>query len=191
MPCLTILPHLWTAYRELQDAEVQENDQQIKAPITSETLFENLIQQIEVAVDAVASQVPYTAAQIVSIALTLIEQLGTYYDGVKEWQQKCTADKTWVAFKDFFAQEFREVRVVTRTKQSERLAQYFLEDGKANAATLTSMQTTQTSALSNIATATASNRHAVTLLTTTNATLTAHLQTENATIATLQTCING
>ena len=62
MLCLTILTHLWTNYGELQDYKVQENDQRTKAPITDETLFEDLVQQIEVAVDAVASQVPYTAA---------------------------------------------------------------------------------------------------------------------------------
>ena len=62
VPCLTILTHLWTTYGELQDYEVQENDQQTKAPITDETLFKDLVQKIEVAVDAVASQVPYTAA---------------------------------------------------------------------------------------------------------------------------------
>ena len=58
----------------------------MKVPITDETLFEDLVQQIKVAVYAIASQVPYTAAKILSIAFTLIEQLGTYWDGVKEWQ---------------------------------------------------------------------------------------------------------
>ena len=102
MTCLTIFIHLWTAYGEIQDYDVQENDQIIKAPITDETIFEDFVQQIKVAIDAVASQVPYTAAQIVSIAFTLIEQSGTYRDGVKEWRQILTADKTWVAFKVFF-----------------------------------------------------------------------------------------
>ena len=84
MPCLTILTRLWTAYGELQDYKVQENDQRMKAPITDDTLFEDLVQKIEVSVDAVALQVPYTAAQIVSIAFALIEKSGTYRDGVKE-----------------------------------------------------------------------------------------------------------
>ena len=88
MPCLTNLTHLWTTYGEIQDYEVHANYQQMKVPITNETLFEDLVQKTEVAVNAVASKVTYTAAQIVSTAFTLIEQLGTYRDGVKEWRQK-------------------------------------------------------------------------------------------------------
>ena len=60
----------------------------MKVPITDETLFKDLIQQIEVAVNAIATQVTYTAAQILLIAFTLIEQLETYRDSVKEWQKK-------------------------------------------------------------------------------------------------------
>ena len=60
----------------------------MKVPITDETLFKDLVQQIEVAVNAVATQVTYTAAQILLIAFTLIEQLETYRDSVKEWQKK-------------------------------------------------------------------------------------------------------
>ena len=104
--CLDILTHLWTTYGVLQDFEVQENDLRMKQPITAETLFEEFFEQIETAVDAVAKQVPYTKQQIVSIAFTTAENAGIYYDGVKEWRQKYTADKTWEASRIFFAREF-------------------------------------------------------------------------------------
>ena len=55
----------------------------MKQPITSETLFEYLLEQIEVLVDDVASQVPYTLQQIFSIAFTFVDKLGLYYDGTK------------------------------------------------------------------------------------------------------------
>ena len=54
-----------------------------------------------------------------SIAFTMVENSKIYYDGVKEWRQKVTADKTWEAFKTFFAREFREIRVQPRTSASE------------------------------------------------------------------------
>ena len=162
----------------------------MKAPITNQTLFEDLVQQIEVTVNAMASKVLYTAAQIVLMAFTLIKQSITYRDGVKEWRQKRTADKTWVTFKDLFAREFREARMVPRTSQAEWYAQYCLEDGQANAAILTAMQMTQTTALGKLATETAFDCHAVTVLTITNAKLTVQMQTATATIATLQTRIN-
>ena len=105
--CLEILSHLWSTYGVLQDYEVQENDVKMKTAISAEILFKDFFEKIETAVDAVATQVPYSRHQIGSIAFTLVENAGIYYYGVKEWRQKDTADKTWEAFKTFFAREFR------------------------------------------------------------------------------------
>ena len=58
----------------------------MKKAISSETLFEDFVEKIETAVDAVATQVPYTREQIVIIAFTIVENAGIYYDGVKEWR---------------------------------------------------------------------------------------------------------
>ena len=74
--CLEILTHLWTTYGVLQDFKVQENDLIMKQPITAETLLEEFVKQIETAVDAVATQVPYTRQRIVSIAFTAVENYG-------------------------------------------------------------------------------------------------------------------
>ena len=113
------MSHLWSTYGVLQDYEVQENDVKMKTAISAETLFEDFVEKIETAVDAVATQVPYTREQIVSIAFTIVENAGIYYDGVKEWRRKYTADKKWEAFKTFFAREFREIRIQPRTSASE------------------------------------------------------------------------
>ena len=55
----------------------------MKKTIAAKTLFEEFVEQIETAVDVVATQVPYTRQQIVSIAFTMVENAGIYYDGVK------------------------------------------------------------------------------------------------------------
>ena len=55
--CLEILPHLWSTYGVLQDYEVQENDVKMKKSISAEDLFEDFVEQIKTAVDAVATQV--------------------------------------------------------------------------------------------------------------------------------------
>ena len=57
----------------------------MKQPIMDKSLFEEFVEHIETAVDAVATQVPYTIKQIVSIAFTTVENAGIYYDDVKEW----------------------------------------------------------------------------------------------------------
>ena len=84
-----------TGYGALKDYKVQENNVRMKKSISAEILFEEFVEQIETAVDAVATQVPYTRQKIVSIAFTIVENAGIYYDGVKEWRRKDIADKTW------------------------------------------------------------------------------------------------
>ena len=82
-----------------------------------ETLIEDFVEHIETAVEAVATQVPYTK-KIVNIAFVSVENVGIYYDGVKECRCKDITDKTWDAFKIFFAREFREICVQPRTSES-------------------------------------------------------------------------
>ena len=158
----------------------------MKQPITAETLFEDFVEQIETAVDAVAMQVTYTKEQIVSIAFTSVENAGIYYDGVKKWSRKDTAEKTWDAFKKCFARKFREIRVLPRTSASEGYGAHCTRVGHANADVLEEMQQQQAEALANLATATVAGRQAVTALSSSNKKLTNELSTTTATIATLQ-----
>ena len=93
MDYLRSIARLWSTRKRCKDEK----------SISAETLFEEFVEKIETAVDAVATQIPYTRQQIVSIAFTMVESDGIYYNGVKEWRRKDTADKTWEAFKTFFA----------------------------------------------------------------------------------------
>ena len=106
----------------------------MKQPITAKTLFEEFVEQIKTAVNAVATQVPYTRQQIVSIAFTMMENAGIYYDGVKEWCRKDAEEKTWEAFKTFFTREFREIRVQPQTSASEGYGTNSMRGGHANSA---------------------------------------------------------
>ena len=121
-----------------------------------------------------------------SIEFTMVENAGIYYDGVKEWRRKDTADKTWEAFKKFFAREFREIRIQPRTSASEGYGTTTnMRGGHANAAEFERQQQ-QVEALANLATATAADSQAVAELSISNTTLTHELRTATATIATLQ-----
>ena len=81
----------------------------------------DFVEQIETAVDAVATKVPYIRQQIVSIAFTIVENAGIYYDGVKEWRQKDTADKTWEAFKTYFRKRVQRYKSPTTDISVRRL----------------------------------------------------------------------
>ena len=48
----------------------------MKQPISAETFFEEFVEKIETAVNAVATQVPYTRQKIVSIAFRMVENAG-------------------------------------------------------------------------------------------------------------------
>ena len=114
---------------------MQENDVKMKESISAETLFEDVVEQIDTAVDAVATKVPYTRQQVVSIAFTIVENDGIYYDGVKEWRRKETADNIWEAFKTFFARKFREIMFHPSTSASEGYGTTTnMRGGHANAA---------------------------------------------------------
>ena len=82
-----ILTHLITKYAELIDEDVQDVSRKIKEPISSETLFEEFVKQIEWNQEVVAVQNPYSPAQIVSIAYKNIEKYRLYQDDCQEWSR--------------------------------------------------------------------------------------------------------
>ena len=75
----------------------------MKQPITAETLLKEFVEQIEVSVYSVATKLLYTLEKNFSIAFTLVEKSGLYYDGAKEWRRKPVIDRTWDKFKEFFS----------------------------------------------------------------------------------------
>ena len=115
----------------------------------------------------------------------MVENAGIYYDGVKEWRRKDTAEKTWEYFRTFFAKEFREIRVQPWTSAPEGYGANIMIGGNSNAAEI-EMQQQQAEALANLATATAADRQAVAELSISNTTLTHELRAATVTIETLQ-----
>ena len=96
-----------------------------------------------------------------SIAFTIMEKSRIYYDGVKEWRRKDTADKTWEAFKTLFEREFREIRIQPRTSASEGYGTTTnMRGGHSNAAEFERQQQ-QAEALADLATATEADRQEV------------------------------
>ena len=115
-----------------------------------------------------------------------MENAGIYYDGVKEWRRKYTAEKTWDAFKTFFAREFQEIHVLPQTSASKGYGAHCTRVGHANAAVLEEMQHQKAEALANLESATVADRQAVTALISSNATLTNELRAATAITTMLQ-----
>ena len=104
---LEIMTHLISEYAKLEEEDIQEIDRKIKEPISGETLFKELFEQIECNQEAVAVQNPYSPAQIFSMAYANIDKCGLYQDDCRDWSRKPKIEKTWVKFKTHFARAFK------------------------------------------------------------------------------------
>ena len=89
---LTILTHLWTTYGTLREEDVQDFYKALKTAISADTCFKDFVDQIEDNTDAVSSQNPYSPAQIVSIAYTIVNATGFYSLDCKNWRHKPAID---------------------------------------------------------------------------------------------------
>lgn len=85
---LTILTHLLTEYSQISDRAVQENNVQMKNDINGETDFEDLILQIEDAVENETTQHLYTDQQDMSIGSTIMERCGFYHEDKQDKDDK-------------------------------------------------------------------------------------------------------
>ena len=109
---------------------------------------------------------------------------------ILRWRQRVApkghGNKTWEAFRTFFARDFREIRFKPWTSASKGYGANCMRGGHANAVDRDDMQQQQAEALANMATATTADRQTVTALSSSNTTMTQELRIATATIATLQ-----
>jgi hypothetical protein len=125
---------------------------------------------------------PYGAAMIVNVAYTLVFNTGLFPNSCHAWQSRAIATKIWAPFKIDFATAHGELRLTNQTTQQSgfRSANMMIEQGRDD-----SMQETA-EAISQLATATASDWGMVATLTTTNAKLANQLEAAHALIAQLK-----
>jgi hypothetical protein len=165
-----MLTHLYTSYGRLTPADLQGNDTRLRNPYDPNQPIQALFDQIKDAdALAAAAQAPYSPAQIVSIAYTLVFATGTLPEACREWRPN-PSDHTWPNFKIFIAEAHQDLRdsQVTSKQSGYHDANAMLND--ADDALLDQHDTAK--AIANLATATAS-------LTATNSTLTSALTQAN------------
>ena len=75
---LGIIAHLHSTYVVLEDEDIQAIDVALKTPINGETHFGDFKAQIKDNQEVVESQNPYKNGQILSIAYTLVFNVGFY-----------------------------------------------------------------------------------------------------------------
>jgi hypothetical protein len=165
---LDLLTHLLTFYAMIAPTEFTQNYERLNTPYDPNQLIETLFQQIQDArAFAVAGGQPYGNAMIVNVAYTLVFNMGLFPDACRAWQSRAIAGKTWARFKIYFATAHREFRLTNQAAQQSGFhsANMMIEQTRDD-----SMQETA-EAIAQLATATASDRGMVSMLTTTNAKL--------------------
>jgi hypothetical protein len=180
---LQILTHLLTYYAMIAPTELTQNYERLNAPYDTNQPINTLFQQIQDArAFAVAGGQPYGVAMIVNVVYTLVFNTGLFPDACRAWQSRAIASKTWAHFKIDFATAHREFRLTNQTAQQSGFhsANIMIEQGRDD-----SMQETA-EAIAQLATAKASDRGTVAMLTTTNANLANQLEAAHALISQLK-----
>jgi hypothetical protein len=180
---LQLLTHLLTYYSMIAPTELTQNYERLNAPYDPNQPIEMLFQQVQDARSfAVAGGQPYSAAMIVNVAYTLVLNTGLFPNAWRAWQSRAIAGNTWAQFKIDFVTAYREFRLTNQTAQQSGFhsANMMIEQGREE-----TMQDT-IDVISQLATATASDRGTVATLTTTNAKLATQLKAAQAQIALLK-----
>jgi hypothetical protein len=113
-----MLDTLFLNYGQLTSLELQENNTRINQPWNGNTNFTALIHQIETCRElAEAGGNPFTDAQILTTAHSLVYNTGLFYEECARWDRKQAIDKTWANFKIHFLAAERELRKQQKTTQ--------------------------------------------------------------------------
>jgi hypothetical protein len=177
---LDLLTHLLTFYAMIAPTELTQNYERLNTLYDPNQLIETLFQKIQDAgAFAVAGGQPYDNAMIVNVAYTLVFNTGLFPDACRAWKSRAIAGKTWAQFKTDFATAHRELWLTNQTSQQSGFhsANMLIEQTRDD-----SMQETA-EAIAQLATATASDRGTVSMITTTNAKLANQLEADHALIA--------
>jgi hypothetical protein len=166
---LTILRHLYNSYGNILPTDLIDNDTCMKAPCDPSQPIELLFNQFDDAIElAAAANAAYTGPQIVAYAYNTILQIGLFTDACRDWRRRPAAQKTWPTFKADFSLAQQEMRESQTTTQGAGFH-------SANAALTADFQQQTFEALANLATATESDRSAISNLTGTNSARTTQL----------------
>ena len=177
---LVLLTHLFDTYGRITANNLEENETRFRASWSPNQPFEELVAQIEEAIDfADAGGSPFSDRQVVTNSYSLVFKTGAFPESCREWRRQPNHEKTWGNFvTDFTAahNDYREMQTTTTGgagyQQANSVIEEFVHD--------TTIQ------FANLAAATASDREVMHQLTKTNADLTKQLAEQLAEMKKLQ-----
>ena len=98
-----MLRHLYESYADISADDLETKDSKMKEPWYPNQPFEQLVKQIQDAIDlADHVGVPYTPQQIVNVAYNLVERTGMFEIDCRVWREREATEeepKNWTTFK--------------------------------------------------------------------------------------------
>ena len=181
---IDILNHLFNNYGRLTEKELNDNNTLFHKEWNPDEAFELIITQIDDCAEmADIAGNPYTATQILNNAYTIVQNTGMFVQDLKEWKRLPEANRTWPAFKLFMVARQIENQDHSTTSRGagyhSAAANALWEKEREN-------YNNAAEALSNLATATASDRAALAALTNTVQQQTEQIKTKDELIASLK-----
>ena len=182
---LDLLTHLYATYTVIYNANWLENDKRFREPYSSSVLIEVAWQQIDDAVScADAGLTPYSNKKVVDNSYQLVFNTVIFAENCREWNQRMSDNKTLPHLKTLFAAMHREWRL---SLQNETGTPYSAAHNVTARPDDGYLQQETVDAIANLSTATASDRAAISHLTSTVESLTTELVTVNTNlVATLK-----
>jgi hypothetical protein len=175
---------LLNTYGNITPTELAQNDIKFRTAYEPAQPIEALFSQLEDAMDyADAGGNPYTAAQVVTNAYSIMFSTGLFPEACREWRRQPPAYTTWANFKTNFAEAHLDLRLAQGTTKEGGYR------GANNA--MDSFVTETADAFANLATATASDRQMLADLTASNKELTKQIAAKDDEIASLRSAGRG
>ena len=109
-----VLAYLFETYGKIPSKEVKQKEAEICTmtfhPADPMILLYNPIEQLEKM--AQSAQIPYTARQILDIALTVLRNTRDFERALGNWELKPQAQKTWSNFKTHFTAAQKQLKAI-------------------------------------------------------------------------------
>ena len=105
------MEHLYAQYGAITPADLQENEDGMKAPYDANMPIEVLFDQIKDGTEfAENTNDPYTTRHILRMAYNVIYETGQFNLECDKWTEKAARDKMWENFQMHFALAHKRIR---------------------------------------------------------------------------------
>ena len=113
-----ILQYLFRNYGQITPIDLEANEKRMKADWNPNDPIDTLVNQIEDAIEfADDAGQPFSPAQILTTAYTLVFKTGMFNEDCRRWDAKPAANKTWPNFQTHFGEAQRLLRMQQRTSR--------------------------------------------------------------------------